>query len=110
METFDPSPRDVAALAEADLVVMNGLGLDAWLEPVITSAAPDVPVVRLAEDLPGVEYATDDETQKPNPHLWLNVAYADRYVEKLTEALSLADADGAEAIQAGSAAYSRATR
>ena len=32
---------------------MNGLGLDDWLQPVIEAANPDVPVVRLAEDLPG---------------------------------------------------------
>jgi manganese/iron transport system substrate-binding protein len=105
VETFDPSPQDVAAISEADLIVMNGLGLDAWLEPVVSSAAPDAPVVRLAEDLPGVEYATDDETGAANPHLWLNVAYADRYVEKLTEALSVADPANADAIQSGSAAY-----
>ena len=105
VETFDPSPRDVAALADADLVVMNGLGLDTWLEPVIESAAPDVPVVRLAEDLPDVEYVTDDETGTANPHLWLNVAYAERYVEKLTEALATADPDRAEAIESGGAAY-----
>ena len=34
---------------------MNGLGLDDWLEPVIDLGQPDVPVVRLAEDLPGVD-------------------------------------------------------
>jgi ABC-type Zn uptake system ZnuABC Zn-binding protein ZnuA len=105
VETFDPSPRDVASLSEADLVVMNGLGLDAWLDPVIESAAPDVPVVRIAEDLAGVEYVTDDETGTANPHLWLNVAYADRYVEKLTEALAVADPARGEAIRAGGAAY-----
>ena len=105
VETFDPSPRDIAAISEADLIVMNGLGLDSWLEPVVASAAPDAPVVRLGEDLPGVEYATDDETGTANPHLWLNVAYADRYVEKLTEALSIADPGKADAIQAGGAAY-----
>ena len=42
---------------------------------------------------------------RPNPHLWLNVAYADRYVEKLTEALAGADPAHGEAIQAGGAAY-----
>ena len=78
VETFDPSPQDVAALSDADLVVMNGLGLDEWLEPVIAPAAPDVPVVRLAELLPDVEYVTDDEAgEAANPHLWLDVGYAE---------------------------------
>ena len=49
VETFDPSPRDIVAISEADLVVMNGLGLDDWLAPVVQSAAPDVPVVASAK-------------------------------------------------------------
>ena len=52
---------------------MNGLGLDEWLEPVTGMAAPDVPVVRLAELLPDVEYVTDAKGEAANPHLWLDV-------------------------------------
>ena len=65
VETFDPSPRDVAAVSAADLIVMNGLGLDDWLQPVIDSAKPDVPVVRLAENLPGVDYVVRRAAARP---------------------------------------------
>jgi manganese/iron transport system substrate-binding protein len=85
VETFDPSPRDVATLGDADLVVMNGLGLDAWLEPVIEAAAPDVPIVRLAEHLAEVDYIGGDAD--PNPHLWLDVGYAKRYADRIVDAL-----------------------
>ena len=102
VETFDPSPQDVATLSEADLVVINGLGLDAWLEPVILSAAPDVRVVRLAELLPGVEYVTgEEEGEAVNPHLWLDVGYAKLYAQRITDALAAADPDQAAAFRAG---------
>jgi ABC-type Zn uptake system ZnuABC Zn-binding protein ZnuA len=105
VETFDPSPQDVARLADADLVIMNGLGLDAWLEPVIASAGGDVPVVRLAEDLPGVTYVAGEEGEAANPHLWLDVAYGKLYAERITDALVSADPARTDALRAGGGAY-----
>ena len=105
METFDPSPQDVAAISDADLVVMNGLGLDAWLEPVIGSAAPDVRIVRLAEALPGVEYIAGEEGEAANPHLWLNVAYAAKYAERIRDALVAANPARADELRASGDAY-----
>src|SRR5262245_43675756 len=70
VETFDPSPRDIAAVSGADVVVMNGLGLDDWLVRVIRAANPDVHAIRLAEDLPGVSYVAGEDGEGTNPHLW----------------------------------------
>jgi manganese/iron transport system substrate-binding protein len=105
VETFDPSPRDIAAVSEADLVVMNGLGLDDWLERVIRAAAPDVPVVRLGEDLPGVTYVNDEEGEGTNPHLWLDVANGARYAERIRDALDAADPVHADTYRADGDAY-----
>jgi ABC-type Zn uptake system ZnuABC Zn-binding protein ZnuA len=103
VETFDPSPRDIAAISEADLVVMNGLGLDNWLERVVDSAAPDVPVVRLGENLPGTEYI--GEGSGTNPHLWLDVSNGVRYAERIRDALVTADPARADAFRVGGDAY-----
>jgi len=103
VETFDPSPRDIAAISEADLVVMNGLGLDNWLERVVDSAAPDVPVVRLGEDLPGTAYI--GEGSGTNPHLWLDVSNGVRYAERIRDALVTADPARADAFRVGGDAY-----
>jgi ABC-type Zn uptake system ZnuABC Zn-binding protein ZnuA len=84
---------------------MNGLGLDAWLEPVIASAGGDVPVVRLAEDLPGVTYVAGEEGEAANPHLWLDVAYGKLYAERITDALVSADPARTDALRAGGGAY-----
>ncbi|MDQ3553176.1 MAG: metal ABC transporter substrate-binding protein, partial [Chloroflexota bacterium] len=57
VHTFDPSPSDAVTISEAELVVMNGLGLDEWLLDLAQNAGtPDVPIVELAEDLEGVQY------------------------------------------------------
>ena len=51
-----PRPRDAVRFAEADLVVMNGLGLDDWLRKLVTeSGAASAPLVALGRG-PGVDY------------------------------------------------------
>lgn len=48
--TFDPTPRDVARLADADLVVLNG-GIDEWLLELVLASGTDAEVVELLEVL-----------------------------------------------------------
>ena len=106
VETFDPSPRDIVAISEADLVVMNGLGLDDWLEPVVQSAAPDVPVVRLGEGLEGTTYVVGGEGRsRTNPHLWLDVTNGVRYAQRIAESLAVAAPERADAFRDGGEAY-----
>ena len=98
VHTFDPSPSDLRAVADADLIVMNGLGLDDWLRAVIEDSGATAPIVELATDLPGVEYLADEaDGGAVNPHLWLNVDYAMRYVERIIDQLSQVDPSRAEA-------------
>jgi ABC-type Zn uptake system ZnuABC Zn-binding protein ZnuA len=106
--TFDPSPSDVTRLEDAALVVQNGLGLDDWLGGLVTDAGTEAPIVVLGEHLEGVQYrsAGDDAHEGTeghpresghaaegaiDPHLWLNVAYAALYVERIADALAEAD-------------------
>ena len=107
VHTFDPTPSDVRRLAAADLVFLNGLGLDDWLANLVTDAGTAAPVVRLGEDLAGVDYiAGGPDGMAINPHLWLNAAYAAKYAERIAEQLTAADPDHAADYQAGLTAYS----
>jgi zinc/manganese transport system substrate-binding protein/manganese/iron transport system substrate-binding protein len=117
VHTFDPAPSDAIRVSRAGLLVMNGLGLDDWLSDFARQAgAPDTPVVELAEDLPGVEYLEGGERAEEaaavlpadhafNPHLWLNVAYARRYVARLADELASVDPANAATYRANAAAY-----
>lgn len=107
VHTFDPSPSDVVRVGEAQLVVINGLGLDDWLAALVTDAGSTSPVVRLAEDLPGVDYlaGAGGGGEHLNPHLWLDVANARAYVARIADALSAADPSHADAYAAGAAGY-----
>jgi ABC-type Zn uptake system ZnuABC Zn-binding protein ZnuA len=125
VHTYEPSPEDAVRIAEADLIAMNGVGLDEWLREVIeTAGVGDVPVVELGEDLEGVTYLApaehedehegepvasgegdEHEGETANPHLWLNVGYAQLYVDRLVEVLSAANPSRAPEFAATGAAY-----
>ncbi len=123
VHTFDPTPADAVRVSRARLAVMNGLGLDDWLGRLLVEAgAGGLPVVRLAVDLPGVTYLTGspepgttarspapgaDRSPSPNPHLWLNAAYAARYAGRIATALAQVDPSNAAGYAERAAAYAR---
>jgi ABC-type Zn uptake system ZnuABC Zn-binding protein ZnuA len=105
VHTFDPTPTDLTRVAEAELIVMNGLGLDEWLGRLALDSGTTATTTVLAEGLDGVEYLSGHEDEAVNPHLWLNVRYGIAYAERVGEALALVDPDHAAAYEAGTAAY-----
>ena len=85
---------------------MNGLRLDDWLMDTITDAsAADTPLVELADGLQGVELLPGEEAAEENPHLWMAVPYAIKYVDRIEAALRAADPANAEAYTANAVAY-----
>jgi len=106
VHTFEPKPADIRAVAQADLLVMNGLGLDDWLEKTIANASREgSPLLKLAVDLPGVPLLPGDEAGTQNPHLWLDVRYAELYVDRIVAALQGVDGVHGEEYQRQGAAY-----
>ncbi len=97
--TFEPAPSDAQAMAEADVVFMNGLHLEEpTRELADANVGEGVEIVQLADrTITAEEYIFDfsfpREQGDPNPHLWTNPPYAKRYAEIVTETLSELDPD-----------------
>ena len=92
VHTFEPKPADIQTIANAKLLVMNGLGLDDWLERAITNgSASGTPLVKLGVDLPSVELLPGEGPGTQNPHLWMDVKYAELYVDRIATALKSVD-------------------
>ncbi len=106
--TYQPTPRDAQALAEADIVFVNGLGLEGWLGNLIASAGPSARVVELAEGLQTIqdEQGTPEHAHEAgNPHLWLDPDYAIEYVRRIAQALGEIDPGGAATYQTNAERY-----
>jgi ABC-type Zn uptake system ZnuABC Zn-binding protein ZnuA len=104
--TYEPAPSRARSIADARVVVLNGVGLEFWAKKLVDAANnPDLIVVETAEGLDVIE---DDEDhghegeggehrhEKGNPHVWLDPLYAIHQVKKIRDALIQADPGGAE--------------
>lgn len=93
---YDPTPADIEALRGADLVLRNGVGLDAWLEPTLQSAGAEAPVVEVTD---GVQLRGGD------PHVWFDPSRARTMVANVARALARVNPDNASTYSGNEAAY-----
>ncbi len=111
--TFEPAPSVARELAEADLIVANGLNLEApTLELAEANRREGVEIVRLGEaTVDPEEYVYDfsfpQEGGDPNPHLWTDPILAGAYAEHVRDALSRVDPEGAGYYAENAGAFAR---
>lgn len=117
---YEPTPQDVAAVARARLIVVNGAGLESFISKLIANAGGDRPLVeasaglvsrsgREGEVLEGGAIATGP-TSEPDPHFWLDPVMTVRYVQNIRDALSRVDPAGEPTYGANADAYIRQLR
>jgi ABC-type Zn uptake system ZnuABC Zn-binding protein ZnuA len=73
-EDYEPKPDDARKLADAELVVSNGVGLDNFLDRLIASAGEAPPRLVLGNGIPTL--TVDGEE---NPHFWLDPTLVKQY-------------------------------
>ncbi len=88
--TYEPTPQDIRRMTEADVIFINGRGLEASLEDAVENVVQTAPgtvaefwtafAPRIAREEPSLE-----------PHFWLSAENAVKYVEVVREALSFKD-------------------
>ncbi len=95
--TFEPSPSDIKYLAAADLLIYNGLHLEIPTEKLARANKKSGAVfVKLGDQtITKKEWQFDfsfpESDGHPNPHLWLNVSHAMKYVELIRDVLVASD-------------------
>ncbi len=100
LHDYQLRPSDLASLEQADAFILNGAGMEAFLDRV-TDQYPDLPLIEAAA---GIQLLTD-EAGEPNPHVWVGVSGAIGEVRNIAEGLAAADRSHAEAYRANAAAY-----
>jgi manganese/iron transport system substrate-binding protein len=104
--TFEPAPSDARVLANADLIVVNGLHLEEpTLELAEANKRPEALIHRLGDDTITEEewlfdFSFPESEGDPNPHLWMNVQYAIEYAQLMRDWFSEADPANADAYAA----------
>ena len=97
---FTPAPADAQRLAQAGLIVVNGLGFEGWIDRLVRASGSKAPVVVASQ---GITVRRIGKVA--DPHAWQSLAAAQRYVENIRAALVAARPAQASAINARAADY-----
>lgn len=101
---YEPTPRDIAAAVDADLILDNGLGLESWFARFVETA--DAPHAVVSDGVETIDITGDAYAGKPNPHAWMSPLNVQIYVENIVAAFSDLDPAGADVYAANGAEYS----
>ena len=102
---YEASPADVAAIAGADVIVKNGVGLEAFLDPAISSAGFSGLVVDSGKGVSVRPGNGSDEEKAGDPHIWHNPLNAKIMVRNIADGLAAKDPQDKPAYESNVTAY-----
>ena len=124
---YEPKPTDAVAMAGADVVLVNGLQFEGFLQRLVDASATKASIVELtkgvetlkmdeeghhdeaAEAKEGEEHAAEEEGHHHHgdidPHAFQSVPNAEIYVKNIADAFCAADSAGCQTYQANAMAY-----
>ncbi len=114
--SFEPTPRELALLTDAALVICSGSGLEAFLGKVFPSGSPRVVEAsaglagRSAREGEAVEGTAGDTPGATDPHFYLDPLMVIRYTENIRDALIRLDPAGRAVYSANAEAYAEKLR
>jgi len=95
---FEPRPADIQKLMDADLILVNGLGFEGWMDRLVISVGAQSKIVVAAQDVIPL-MGHHDEAHGPSqegmsdPHAWQDVGNARLYARTIAMALIDRDPD-----------------
>ena len=102
IHSYVPSPADAKNLADAKLVILNGLGLEGSTAQFMRSAAKGAKVLVASDGITPLRLGNS-----PDPHAWQSVANAKTYVANIRDALIAVDPADKAVFEANAAVYLR---
>ncbi|MBT2515721.1 metal ABC transporter substrate-binding protein [Arthrobacter sp. ISL-30] len=100
---YEPTPGDIRKASEADLILDNGLNLEAWFAQFVEGL--DVPHAVVSEGVDVMSISEDSYQGKPNPHAWMSPKNVQIYVDNMVKAFSKLDPSNAGTYEANAKAY-----
>ena len=100
---YQAAPSDVAKIAESDLLILNGLEYEHFIEPLLENAGGERLIIEATAGLSprkdaGSEHGVD-------PHMWLDPNLVVTYVENIRDGLIQVDVEGTQIYKANADAY-----
>jgi ABC-type Zn uptake system ZnuABC Zn-binding protein ZnuA len=105
--SFEPTPGDVRRVAESQVLILHGAGMEEFLAPILEQAGGEQQIIEAAAGLAfrTPPAADSDLHEHGDPHFWLDPTRVITYVVNIRDGLSTADPDGAPEYARNAAAY-----
>ncbi|MHC1949707.1 metal ABC transporter substrate-binding protein [Bradyrhizobium sp. UFLA06-06] len=97
---YAPTPADAKKVADAKLVVINGLGFEGWMPRLLQASGSKAPIAVATKGIMPRKMGGHDD-----PHAWQSVANAKIYVVNIRDGLIAAAPDQAAIFKANADAY-----
>lgn len=111
---FEPRPADAETVSKAQLMIVNGLGFEGWIERLVEASGSKAKIVVATDGVAtiapaeshGEAHAEDDHDHgEIDPHAWQSSKNAVTYAGNIAQALCDADEANCETYKANAAAY-----
>ncbi len=107
--SFEPAPQDIVAVAEAEVIFINGVGLETFLSGLLENAGGAGRVVSVSEGIDLFELG-DQEEGDFDPHVWFDPLNLLVWVDTIANHLSELDPENASLYAANAEAYKEELR
>lgn len=104
IHSYEPSPGDLRRASHAELILDNGLGLEAWFEQFVADL--DAPHVVVTEGIEPMPIAEGADAGHPNPHAWMSPTNVMIYAQNMSDAFAELLPEQAADFQANAERYS----
>jgi zinc/manganese transport system substrate-binding protein len=101
VHVYTPAPTDARKIADAKLLVINGLGLEGWLPRLLQASGGKAPIITASRGIAPLQVGS-----VADPHAWQSVANVRVYVTNIRDALVSAHPADAGVFSANAQGYS----
>ena len=102
---YEPSARDLNSLRRADVIVMNGVHLEAWLDDAVSASGSKVAIIDASTGIDIRSSGDSTDSSEGDPHIWHDPHNAKQMVATIAAAFVRADPAGASIYEANAARY-----
>jgi ABC-type Zn uptake system ZnuABC Zn-binding protein ZnuA len=104
---YQAAPSDVAKIAESNLLILNGIEYEHFIEPLLENAGGERLIITATDGLTPNQMEDEENAGQTvgDPHMWLDPSRVITYIENIRDGLIKVDSQGAETYKTNADAY-----
>ena len=99
----EPTPRDAMLVSNAQLILMNGLTFEGWLNELVENSGTKAESILVTKGIKAVESLSYENSA--DPHAWMDASNGLIYIKNIKDAFVKLDPENADVYEANYLAY-----